>query len=164
MQFRTVSSLEGEQLDAVIVPVFKEGDAAASTPSDLKDLAEWVAKESGQAKLFSANTHLMRNGEGGMRLVVVSAGSRDEFDVQRAWQVASAGVRSLWQSTATRVALIVDSYDLDDATAVQSAVEGVIYAMWRPEAYRTGPEERKLPPLEEVLLVSTEFATSDGAR
>jgi leucyl aminopeptidase len=159
-----VSSLDGEQLDAVIVPVFKEGDAAASTPSDLKDLAEWVAKESGPAKLFSAITHLMRNDEGGMRLVVVSAGSRDEFDVQRAWQIASAGVRSLWQSTATRVALIVDSVDLDDATAVQSAVEGVTYAMWRPEAYRTGPDERKLPPLEEVLLVSTEFEDSDGAR
>jgi leucyl aminopeptidase len=76
--------------------------------------------------------------------------------------VASAGVRALWQSTATRVALIVDSHSLDDATAVQIAVEGVIYAMWRPEAYRTGPDERKLPPLEEVLLVSTEFATSEG--
>ena len=158
MQFRTVSSLDGEQLDAVIVPVFKEGDASASTPADLKQLAEWVAKESGPAKLFSANTHLTGNGNSGLRLVVVAAGRKDEFDVQRAWQVVAAGVKALWQSTAKRVAVVTETYRLDNDTAVSSAVEGVTFAMWRPEAYRTGPDERKLPPLEEVLLLSTEFA------
>ena len=158
MQFRTVSSLDGEQLDAVIVPVFKEGDASASTPADLKETAEWVARESGAAKLFAANTHLTRNGDSGLRLVVVSAGRKEEFDVQRAWQVVAAGVKALWQSTAKRIAVVTETYQLDNDTAVASAVEGVTYAMWRPEAYRTGEDERKLPPLEEVLLLSTEFA------
>jgi leucyl aminopeptidase len=163
VQFRTVSSLDGEQLDAVIVPVFKEGDAAASTPAELKELAQWVADQAGQVRLFKATTHLMRDANGGMRLVVVSAGSRPDYDVERAWQAASAGVKSLWQSTAKRVAVVVDSESLDDAPAVQAAVEGVVYAMWRPEAYRTGPDERKLPPLEEVLLLSTEFADAAKA-
>ena len=158
MQFRTVSSLDGDQLDAVIVPVFKEGDASDSTPADLKELAQWVAKESGPGKLFSTNTHLTRNGDAGLRLVVVAAGRRDDFDVQRAWQVVSAGVKALWQSTARRVAIVTETHKLDNETAVSSAIEGVLYAMWRPEAYRTGEDERKLPPLEEVLLLSTEFA------
>ena len=35
----------------------------------------------------------------------------------------------------------------------RAAVEGVIYAMWRPEAHRTGEKERYLPPLDEVVLV-----------
>ena len=161
MQFRTLSSLDGEQLDAVIVPVFKEGDASASTPPDLKETAEWVARESGPGKLFAANTHLTRNGDAGLRLVVVAAGRKEDFDVQRAWQVVAAGVKALWQSTAMRIAVVTETYKLDNDTAVSSVIEGVTYAMWRPEAYRTGPDERKLPPLDEVLLLSTEFA-NDG--
>jgi leucyl aminopeptidase len=154
LQFRTVSTLDGEQMDAVIVPVFKEGDAAAAAPDELRELAEWIARESGSRRIFTATTHLDR--ESAARIVVVAAGSRDEYDVQRAWRVASAGVRALWQSTAKRVAVVLETSTLDEHVAVRSAVEGVHYAMWRPEAYRTGPDERKLPPLEEVVLVVTE--------
>ncbi|MGI8929339.1 MAG: leucyl aminopeptidase family protein, partial [Candidatus Limnocylindrales bacterium] len=154
LQFRTVATLDGEQLDAVIVPVFKEGDAATAAPDDLREKAEWVARESVAGRIFSATTHLER--ESGTRLVVVSAGSRDDYDVQRSWQLVSAGVRALWQSTATRIAIVLETRSLDEHVAVQSGVEGVLYAMWRPEAYRTGPDERKLPPLEEVLLVVSE--------
>ncbi len=60
MQFRTVATLDGEQLDAVIVPVFKEGDSATAAPDDLRERAEWVASESGPRKIFSATTHLER--------------------------------------------------------------------------------------------------------
>jgi len=169
LQFRTVSSLDGEQLDAVIVPVFKEGDATASTPAEMKDIAEWVARESGPRKLFTASTHLQRDidgdgpGDAATRLIVVAAGSRDDFNVERSWQVVSAGVRALWQSTAKRIGIVLETESIEEQVAVQSAVEGVIYAMWRPEAYRTGADERKLPPLEEVLLVVTEHAAGDGA-
>ena len=33
--------------------------------------------------------------------------------------------------------------------------------MWRPEAYRTVEEERRLPPLDSVLLVTEKPATKD---
>ncbi|HUP83923.1 MAG TPA: leucyl aminopeptidase [Candidatus Limnocylindria bacterium] len=148
-----VSSLEGEHLDAVIVPVFKEGDAAGNTPADIKGTAEWVAKEHGDTKLFAPITHLQSNGDGSTRLVVVGAGKRVEMDVARAWQFASAGVRGLWQSTARRIAIVLESDAVDAQEAVQSAVEGVIYAMWRPESHRTTEKDRYLPPLEDVLLV-----------
>jgi len=157
LQFRTVSTLAGEQLDAVIVPVFKEGDAASATPDDLRQQVEWVARESGPRKLYSATTHLQEDSAGGpTRLVVVAAGKRDDYDIQRAWQAVSSGVRSLWQSTAQRIAIVIETEALDKGEAVQSAVEGVIFSMWRPETYRTGEDERQLPPLEEVLIVAGE--------
>ena len=152
MQFRTVNSLDNEQLDAVIVPVYKDGSAPDATPADIRDLAEWVAGESGQRKIFTATTHLQRDGGG--RLVVVAAGDRDGYDIQRAWQVVSAGVRALWQSTARRIGVVIDDGALHDGAGVESAIEGVLFSMWRPEAYRTGSDERLLPPLEEVVIVA----------
>jgi leucyl aminopeptidase len=153
LQFRVVSSLEGEHLDALIVPVFKEGDAASNTPADMRATAEWVAKEHGDTKLFAPITHLQSNGDGSTRLIVVGAGKHAELDVARAWQFVSAGVRALWQSTAQCIAICLESDAVDGQEAVQSAVEGVIYAMWRPESHRTTEKDRYLPPLEDVLLV-----------
>ena len=69
---------------------------------------------------------------------------------------------ALWQSTAKRVAVVVDDQALDDDAAVESAVEGVLFAMWRPEAYRTGEDERQLPPLEEVLILRGTDAGAAG--
>ena len=153
MQFRVVSNLEGEHLDALIVPVFKEGDAASNAPTDIRATAEWVAREHGDTNMFAPITHLQTSGDGSTRLIVVGSGKRADFDVARAWQFASAGVRALWQSTAVRIALCLESDAIDAQEAVQSAVEGVIYAMWRPESHRTTEKDRQLPPLDEVLLV-----------
>ena len=94
MHFRVVSSLEGEQLDALIVPVFKEGDAAGNTPADIKATAEWVAREHGDTKMFAPITHLQSSGDGSTRMIVVGSGKRADFDVARAWQFTSAGVRA----------------------------------------------------------------------
>ncbi|MEO6350700.1 MAG: leucyl aminopeptidase [Candidatus Limnocylindrales bacterium] len=161
LQFRTATSADGAQLEAVIIPVFKDSDAASGAVGDLRELAEWVAREGGAPKAFTPNTHLDRDND--RRLVIVPAGSRDEFDVQRSWQVASAGVRALWQSTTRRIGVVLDTGSVDVTTAVQSAVEGVIYAMWRPEAYRTGPEERQLPPLDEIVLITGDDDIDDDA-
>ena len=179
MQFRSVSQLDDEPLDALIVPVYKDGSAPAQLAAATRQQAEWVARESGPQKIFTATTHMRQpdngggggSGEGGggdgggaSRLVVVAAGQRDEYDVERARQVVSAGIRVLWHSTARRVGVVVDTEALDADSAVQSAVEGAYFAMWRPEAYRTSQEERKLPPLEEVLLVGPDDAPAAIAR
>ena len=104
MQFRTVAAPDGAQLDALIVPVFKEGGAASGTPAADRETAEWVAREQGSTKIFSIATHLRASdGEGATRLVVVAAGRREEYDIQRAWEVVSAGVRALWSSTTKTV-------------------------------------------------------------
>jgi leucyl aminopeptidase len=162
VQFRSVSSLDGEALDALIVPVFKDADPANTTPPDIRDMVTWVATESGAAKLFTATTHLQQDSDNRpTRIVVVAAGARDELDIQRSWQIVAAGVRALWKSTAQRIGIVLDTQQLGTSEAVQSAVEGVIYAMWRPEAYRSGEDERRLPPLDEVLLMCGEDGMDD---
>jgi leucyl aminopeptidase len=157
LQFKTVSAVGDEALDALIVPVYKEGTAPEHLSAETRRLAEWVAGESGAPKIFTPTTHLREGEAGATRLVVVAAGPRDEYDRERARLVVSAGVRALWFSTARRIGVVIDPPALDDdeGAAVRSAIEGVHFAMWRPEAYRTREEERKLPPLEEILLVGS---------
>jgi hypothetical protein len=155
LQFRTVAALDGTQLDAMIVPVFKEGGVASGAPQADRDTAEWVMREQGSAKIFSVATHLRPNDSGQItRLVVVNAGRREDYDIQRAWEVVSAGVRALWASTTKTIAVALDTQSLPAAEAVQAAVEGVHFALWRPDSHRTVDEEHPLPPLEDVLLLA----------
>jgi len=152
LRFSTLAQLDAVDLDALIVPVFKDGRAPAGLPDSLREEAEWVARESGPQKVFTPLTHLRTAGDA-LRLVVVAAGTPEEFDVERARNVVSAGVRALWHSTARRVAVALAAEELGAATAVQVAVEGVLYAMWRPESHRTREDDRRLPPLEEAFLL-----------
>jgi leucyl aminopeptidase len=164
LQFRTVAAIDDAQLDALIVPVFKEGDAFSGAPDAERETAEWVAREQGGKKIFSTSTHLMKTGDrSAMRLVVVAAGRRDEYDIQRAWQIASAGVRALWASTAAKVGIVLDIGGLPASEAVQAAVEGAHYALWRPDPYRTGDDDKAVPPIGEVLLITGE-AKIDAAQ
>jgi leucyl aminopeptidase len=154
LHFRTVGAPDGAQLDALIVPVFKEGGAASGTPVADRETAEWVAREQGSSKVFATTTHLRQTESGEYtRLVTVAAGRREEYDIQRAWEVVSAGIRALWASTAKTVGVALEAQALPAAEAVQAAVEGAHFAMWRPDSYRTGEEDHKLPPIDEILLI-----------
>ncbi len=155
MQFRNVATPDGTQLDALIVPVFKEGGAASGTPAADRETAEWVAREQGSSsKIFSTATHLrQRDGGQATRLVVVAAGRREEYDIQRAWEVVSAGIRALWSSTTKTVGVALETQALPGAEAVQAAVEGVHFALWRPDTHRTVEDENPLPPIEDVLFI-----------
>jgi leucyl aminopeptidase len=166
VDFRSVSQLDPAAIDALIVPIDAEGNAPAVLPDEERGLAEWVAAQSGPAKIFSAHTHLRQAGDGAMRLVVVSAGSRDEHDAERARKAVSAGARTLLHSTTRRLAVAIDASQLATAEAVQAAVEGVLYALWRGDTYKSGERERELPPIEEVQLlvgaVAEEGTAEDG--
>jgi leucyl aminopeptidase len=165
LQFRTLAALDGAQLDALIVPVFKDGGVASGAPQADRDTAEWVMREQGSAKLFSVATHLRPNDAGQVtRLIIVNAGRREDYDIQRAWEIVSAGVRALWASTAKTIAVALDTQSLPAAEAVQAAVEGVHFALWRPDSHRTVDEENPLPPVEQVLLLAgDEEVDSDSA-
>jgi leucyl aminopeptidase len=165
VQFRTVSQLDQASLDALIVAVDRDGNALGGPPDSERELAELVARESGPAVTYTPRSHLRPQAEGAAtgsagagavaRLIVVAAGRREEYDRERARNIVSAGVKALWHTTAKRIAIVLDDENLGLAAAVRAAVEGVQYAMWRPEAHRTGEDERRLPPLDEVqLLVS----------
>jgi leucyl aminopeptidase len=156
VEFRTVSQLDPSLVDALIVPVDDDGAAPPALPADERRLAEWVARESGPRKVFTATTHLRQAGDGALRLIVVAAGRRDAYDIERARKAVSAGVRTLWHSTTRRLAVVLDETALDPGAAARAAVEGVLYAMWRPDAHRSGADERRLPPLEEIQLLAAD--------
>jgi leucyl aminopeptidase len=157
VRFRTTATLDGADYDALIVPVFRDGSAPAALSAPQSELAQWVARQHGEQKLFSVLSHLQRgDGDAGRttRLIVVAAGSSEEFDLERARNVVAAGVRALWQSTTTRLAIAVPDVRIDGASALEAAVEGVHFALWRPDSHKSSDKGDGLPPLEEIVLIT----------
>ncbi|MDP9266390.1 MAG: leucyl aminopeptidase [Chloroflexota bacterium] len=149
MKFRAVRPGDIPATDAVVVPLFEDRIVPKALDRGVRAVVDRIAKENGSSKLYAVSSHF---GEG-PRVVVVGAGKRGEFDAERARRVASAGVKSLWRSRAKRLAVVVDTgIRLDAGPAARAAVEGVTFAMWRPEAHRTREEDRRLPPLDTVVL------------
>jgi leucyl aminopeptidase len=160
MKFRAVRPAAIGKVDAVIVPLASDGTAPSGLPRGIKTIVDRIAKEeAGAGRLYGVTTH-----HADPRVVVVGMGKAGELDTERARNVASAGIKSLWRANAKRVAIFVSAGALPEDRAVQAAVEGAIYAMWRPEVYRTRTEERRLPPIDSVLLVTARAATQAIAR
>ncbi len=160
MKFRAARPAAIGKVDAIIVPLASEGGAPAGLPRGVRVIVERIAKaESGAGRLYGVTTHHAEP-----RIVVVGAGKPSELDTERARNLAAAGIKSLWRSNVKRVALVVPQGALAEDRAVQAAVEGAVYAMWRPEAHRTRAEERRLPPIDSVVLVTGRPATKAIAR
>jgi len=116
----------------------------------VKTVVDRVAKEqAGAGRPYGVTSH-----HGDPLIVVVGAGRAADYDAERARNIAAAGVKSLWRSNVRKLVVFIAPNGLGEERAVQSAVEGVVYAMWRPEVHRTRAEERRLPPLDSVLLVT----------
>jgi len=164
VHFRTIDQLDPSAIDALIVPVDADGRAPTDLPEEERRVAEWVAGEVGPRKLFTATTHLRQAGNGAMRMIVVATGRREEHDMERARKAVAAGARTLLHSTTRRLTVTFDAAALGTAQAVQAAVEGVLYALWRPDAHRSEENERGLPPIEDVqLLMGGGNGRGDGA-
>ena len=156
MKFRAVRPAAVGKVDAIIVPLASDG----ATPKDLaravKTVVDRIAKgEHGAGRPYGVTTHHAEP-----RIVVVGTGRADELDTERVRNYAASGVKSLWRSHAKRIAIYVPGADgaLGADRATQAVVEGAIYAMWRPESHRTREEERRLPPLDTVFLITTKPA------
>jgi leucyl aminopeptidase len=154
MKFRAVRASALGKVDAIIVPLSGDGGTPAGLPRSVKTIVDRVAKgETGAGRPYGVTSH-----HGEPLVVVVGAGRAADYDAERARNIAAAGVKSLWRSNVRKLALFIAPNGLGEERAVQAAVEGVAYAMWRPEAYRTRGEDRRLPPLDSVLLVTEKAA------
>ncbi|MEA2661273.1 MAG: leucyl aminopeptidase [Chloroflexota bacterium] len=151
MKFRAARAADAAQADATIVPLFDDKEAPRSLPRAKRTIVERLAGERGAATLYNVFTHV--GGERDGRIVIVGAGKRAEYDAERARNIASAGIKSLWRTDAKTVAIHVDATAIGEPRAAQAAVEGAHFAMWRPEAHRSKPEDRRLPPLTTVTIV-----------
>ncbi|HKY50686.1 MAG TPA: leucyl aminopeptidase [Candidatus Limnocylindria bacterium] len=150
MKFRAIRASALGQVDAIIVPLASDGRAPSGLPRAVKTVVDRVAKsQAGAGRPYGVTTH-----HGEPLIVIVGAGRAADHDAERARNIAAAGTKSLWRSNARRLAVFITPNGLGEERAVQAAVEGVTYAMWRPEVHRTRAEERRLPPLDTVLLVT----------
>ena len=151
MKFRAVRPAEAGSTDVTIVPLFEDKQAPRSLARGKRVIVERLARERGSANLYNVLTHIGGDKDG--RVVVVGAGKRAQYDAERARNIASAGIKSLWKTDAKSVAIHADETTIGAPRAAQAAVEGAHFAMWRPEAHRSKPEERRLPPLGTVTIV-----------
>ena len=155
MKFRAVRASALGAVDAIIVPLSSDGGAPAGLPRAVKTVVDRVAKgQAGAGRPYGVTSH-----HGEPLIVVVGAGRAADYDAERARNIAAAGVKSLWRSHVRKLALFIAPNVLGEDRAVRAAVEGVVYAMWRPEVHRTREEDRRLPPLESVLLVTAKPVT-----
>jgi leucyl aminopeptidase len=150
MKFRAVRPSQLGKVDAIVVPLF----AGTEPPTWLSRatrsaIARLVKQEQGVTRLYGINTLHEEP-----RVVVVGAGKPGQLDAERARNIASAGVRALWRSSVRKVAIAIAVDSMDEERAAQAAVEGAVYAMWRPEVHRTRDEDRHLPTIDQVLLVT----------
>jgi len=150
MKFRAVRAADVGDVAALVVPLYEDKTPPKGLPRRVATAVERLGAELNATKLYRAQTHL---GEPGGRTVVVGAGKRAEYDAERARGIASAGIKALWRSDVRTVGVFVDAQSIGAERAAQAAVEGVHFAMWRPEAHRSRPEERRLPKLDVVSLV-----------
>ena len=156
MKFRAVRPNALGTLDAIVVPLSSDGTTPSGLPRAVKTVVDRIAKaETGAGRLYGVTTH-----HGDPRVVVVGIGRASELDAERAHNFAAAGIKSLWRSNVKRVAIVLPQGAIGEDRAAQAAVEGATYAMWRPEAHRTREEERRLPPIDSVLLVTEKPATA----
>src|SRR5262249_30835320 len=104
---------------------FAKGQAPAALARGMRATIERVHAEAGGNRLYNATTHV--GGERGVptRLVIVNAGDAREWTVERARNVASAGVKALWRSTVKRAAVVVAAGSIGAERAAQATVEGV---------------------------------------
>jgi leucyl aminopeptidase len=150
MRFRAVRPSQLGKVDAIVVPLFAGAEPPAWLSRATRSaIARLLKQEHGVTRLYGVNTI-----HDEPRVVVVGAGKPGQLDAERARNIASAGVRALWRASLRKVAIAVAADSIGEERAAQAAVEGAIYAMWRPEAHRTREEERRLPNIDQVLLVT----------
>ena len=156
MKFRAVRPSQLGKVDAIVVPLFAGTEPPAWLPRTTRNaIARLLKEEQGVTRLYGVNTLHEEP-----RVVIVGAGKPGQLDAERARNIASAGVRALWRSSVRKVGIAIAPDAIGEERAAQAAVEGAIYAMWRPEAHRTREEERHLPNIDQVLLVTEKSATA----
>jgi len=152
MKLRTARASDAGTGDVTIVPLFDDLRPPAGLGRTTRAIVERMAREHGASRLYRVFTHVGSDREG--RIVAIGAGARADYDAERARGIASAGIKSLWRTDVKSVAVHAAADRIGEERAVQATVEGVLFAMWRPEVHRTDTASRRLPPLGQVTIVA----------
>ena len=117
MKFRAAGPTEAASADVTIVPLFDDKLAPKSLPRAKRSVVERLAAERGATVLYNVLTHIGGQKDG--RIVVVGAGKKREYDADRARNVASAGIKSLWKTDARTVAIYLEAATIGAARAAR---------------------------------------------
>lgn len=145
--------------DILILPVFE--------PDSLDDVPGLEAASAGQIAR-AADTREFRgrlyetfgtpiSGWGSPRVVLVGAGKRAEFSMERLRRAATAGALAARQRRAGRMAWVVRG-DIAGPDAVQASAEGVGLASFSGDTFKSA--ERGPDPVREAVIVVPEPVTS----
>ena len=135
MKFRAVRPADASGAEVTIVPLFDDKETPKSLARGKRAIVDRLAGERGATSLYNVFTHVGGGREG--RVVVVGAGKRAEYDAERARNIASAGIKSLWRTDAKAATIYADPTIIGEQRATQAAVEGAHFAMWRSRRSRS---------------------------
>jgi len=93
------------------------------------------------------------------RLLLIGAGSREEFSLDSIRKVLGSAARFLRSKGARSMAVLRRS-QLDIGNSAQAAVEGVLLGLFEPDMYKTeNKEERRI---DELILVAASAGSEDA--
>src|SRR5260221_11432301 len=100
MKFRAVRPADARASEVTIVPLFDDKQAPKTLSRGARAIVDRLAAERGSARLYNVLTHVGAGKEG--RVGVVGAGKRAENDADRARNIASAGIKTVWKTDRKR--------------------------------------------------------------
>src|SRR6476661_6184653 len=106
MKFRAVRAADASGAEVTIVPLFDDKQTPKSLPRAKRAIVERLGGERGSTTLYNVFTHVGGGRDG--RVIVVGAGRRAEYDAERARNIASAGIKSLWRTDAKAATIYAD--------------------------------------------------------
>ncbi len=149
--------IEGLDVQAIAVAVFKDEKAGEGYLKKLDELSGGLVKSSIDAEEFSgkegetAYFHLVGNDKiKAQRLLLVGVGPADEYKTANVSIMAGTAVRSLRSKNAKSVAVVTRSSGNTEASG-SAAVQGAYISIFDPDKYRTVEKEQK--KVERVVFV-----------
>ncbi len=142
------------ETDLLVLPVFEGEDVVGRVPGLDEGTGGAVGRalSSGevQGKTFEIFITPVLNGWRAGRVALIGAGPADTFDTERLRRLATAAGSTARQRRIKRIAF-VNRGDLDPAVAVQAIAEGLIFANFTADRYKSS--DRTPPPIEGALVV-----------
>lgn len=130
--------------ELLIVPIFEDDDRLLPELAHVRSRFPFVFDDAmDNAEIYGKDFHsslihgVAAKANKEERVLLIGAGKRDEFDVAKAFQVASAAVRALRKSSVKRAAMLLRGSDSESPAKIAAAVEGASAGAFEIGSYKT---------------------------
>jgi leucyl aminopeptidase len=152
----TTQSLEEIDVQALVVPVFKDEKPAAGLLKKLDSavgglIASVIETEEFTGKeAETAYFHLSGNGLKARRLLLIGCGERKDYKARQISEMAGSAARFLRSKSVKSITIVPRTKANPEKTA-QTVIEGAIMGLFEPDKYRTKDKEQR--ELEKIVVV-----------